>query len=93
MNKELLIPPKAAASSCRELIRVWAGDGDVHVSLATEIWDDPGSWGVLLVDLARHVANAYEERGRSRDEALRRIREVFDAEWSHPTDEARGSST
>ncbi|MBS2015653.1 MAG: DUF5076 domain-containing protein [Deltaproteobacteria bacterium] len=40
MNKELLIPPKAAASSCRELIRVWAGDGDVHVSLATEVWDE-----------------------------------------------------
>lgn len=69
MNKELLIPPKAAASSCRERIRVWAGDGDVHVPLATEIWDDPGSWGVLLVDLARHVADTYEERGRgSREE-------------------------
>jgi len=45
----------------------------------------------MLVDLARHVANAYEQlRGGSREEMLSRIREGFEAEWTHPTDEPHG---
>jgi len=44
----------------------------------------------MLVDLAQHVANAYAQEGRSRDEVLKRIKEGFDAEWHAPTDEPQG---
>ncbi len=42
----------------------------------------------MLVDIAQHAAKAYEAEGHSRMHALARIRELFDAEWETPTDEA-----
>jgi hypothetical protein len=42
----------------------------------------------MLVDLAKHVAAAYEAKGIGRDAARRSIRAAIDAEWSHPTDVA-----
>jgi hypothetical protein len=50
------------------------------------MWQDPAAWGLVLVDLARHSAQAYEHDGQKRDEVLARIRAGFDAEWSAPTD-------
>jgi hypothetical protein len=46
---------------------------------------------MFLVDLAKHVANAYEQtEGRDYSETLARIRIGFDAEWDAPTDEPSG---
>lgn len=85
---ELPIPPVAQSdSSAREIARVWIADGAQQVSLATGLWPDPGAWGLLLVDLANHVANSYEQsEGRDPAEVLARIRAAFDAEWEAPTD-------
>ena len=48
----------------------------------------------MLVDFARHIANAYEQDGRGDYfEVLARIREMFDAEWDSPTDIATGKLT
>jgi hypothetical protein len=48
----------------------------------------------MLVDLARHVANGYEQDGRGDYfEVLARIREVFEAEWDSPPDIAKGKLT
>ncbi len=62
-----------------------------HVSLRAGVWDDAAAWGILLADLARHVANCYEETevmdGLS---ALKRIKEGFDAEFASPTDDPTG---
>jgi hypothetical protein len=82
---ELSIPPSALASAtAMELVRVWAAGGKQHVSLAAEMWDDPASWGIILVDLARHVAGAYEQtKGLDRAKVLGRIKAGFDAEWSN----------
>lgn len=90
---ELDIPPLAKVDpQAAEIARIWAAGGKQHVSLRTGMWDDPAAWGIMLVDLARHAANAYEQSdGRKRVEVLRRIREYFDAEWESPTDEATGS--
>ena len=52
------------------------------------MWADPGALGLLLVDLAKHVAAAYEAKGINRDAALQSIRAAMEAEWSHPTDTA-----
>jgi len=90
--KELSVPPAARAdSAARELARVWAAGGEQHVSLEIGLWPDPGAWGLLLVDLARHVANAYEQtQGHDASDVLARIREAFDAEWQTPTDSPSG---
>ena len=85
--------PCAAANDTRavELLRVWAAGGRQHVSLATGLWSDPAHWGMMLVDLAKHIANAYSQtNGTSRAAALQRLREGFDAEWETPTDQPTG---
>ena len=67
---------------------VWRVDDHEEFVLRADAWADPAAWGLLLVDVARHAAKAYETQGRDPTEALARIREGFDAEWTWPTDEA-----
>jgi len=79
-------PPLASRRDAVEVLRVWtAADGPQQVALRTA-WSDPAAWGLLLVDIARHAARAYERDGRDATEALSRIREGFDAEWTSATD-------
>ena len=69
-----------------ELVRFWVTpDMATQVSLRTA-FDDPNAWGILLVDLANHVADAYGREGDDREEVLARIKEAFDEEWDNPTD-------
>jgi hypothetical protein len=73
------------------MLRVWAAGGKQHVSIATDLWDDPANWGMMLVDLAKHIANAYEStKGTDRITVLGRIKAGFDVEWSSPTDVPTG---
>ena len=90
--RQLPIPAGAADDDrAIELLRVWAAKGKQHVTLATELWNDPASWGIMLVDSAKHIANAYEQiTGESQDGALARIKAGFDAEWQRATDTPRG---
>ena len=69
-----------------ELVRVWAASGKLHISIATSVWEDPAAWGIMIVDLAKHVARAYE-LGESADyqQTLSRIKSGFDAEWGSST--------
>ena len=61
------------------------------MALLPELWDDPATWGIVLVDLAKLIAEAYEESGQMECAAgLELIRRIFDAEWNNPTDFARG---
>jgi hypothetical protein len=91
--KELIVPPAAQSDPhALELVRVWAAQGHQYISISPEAWDDPAAWGIVLVDLARHVANFYHQyRGRDPNEVLSRIRALFDAEWESPTSDATGS--
>jgi hypothetical protein len=60
--------------------------------LATNLWKDPGTWGIMLVDLAKHIALSYEQAtGQNAASVLRKIKKGFDAEWGSPTDEPTGS--
>ena len=92
--KELPIPPSAAsAQESAEIARIWIAEGRQHVTLHARAWKDPAAWGLLLVDLAKHVADAYEQtEGRDRQQTLARIKTGFDAEWDHPTDEPTGTA-
>ena len=92
-NIQELPIPKAVANEERsiELVRVWAAGGKQHISVATSLWEDPATWGIMLVDLAKLIANAYQETaGMDRSAALASIKKGFDIEWGSPTDEPTG---
>ena len=69
-----------------EILRLWGADGDQHVNIKRGLWDDPGHWGVMLADLARHAAKMFEQDdGLKIADSLQRIRESFLIELNHPT--------
>lgn len=83
-----LDPPPVADSdpASLEVLRVWASPQEGQQLTLNPCWRDPGAWGLMLADLARHAAQAYAARGHDDDEALARILEAFDAERGTPTD-------
>jgi hypothetical protein len=92
VKNELQIPPAAEDDpQAVEILRVWAARQEQHVSLSWDLWDDPAIWGMVLADLAGHVANAFQqERGLDRTETLAAIRELFNKELENPTDDPQG---
>ena len=89
-SQELDVPPVATSDAeAVEVLRVWASPGSGQELTLMTCWKDPGAWGLLLADVARHAAKAYGREGQDADEVSRRIREMFEAEWSSPTDEAK----
>jgi len=91
-HNELPIPDAARFDKdALELVRVWAAGGKQLATVATNIWEDPAAWGIMLVDLARHVADSYaRDEGRDTKEVLDRIKQGFDVEWENPTDKPNG---
>jgi hypothetical protein len=85
---ELPIPyPAEDDPKARELARVWHSGETLQMTLQPDLWDDPGAWGIVLVDLANLIAEAYDKSGEMESaKALALIRQIFDAEWNHPTD-------
>ncbi len=88
MPIDLRVPNNIAADpDAREILRVWASRGDQTFALRPDVWDDPAAWGILLVDVARHVAAGLAAKSGADEQAtLARIREGFDVEWEAPTD-------
>ena len=84
--KELPIPGDAFNAESAEIFRAWIVDQGLQVSLQRG-FEDPHTWGILLVDVARHAARIYEAEGlMSEAEALAAIKSLFDAEWNNMTD-------
>ena len=83
MSKALLIPDAVNLDeNAAEVIRAWVASGQLHISIAAGLWQDPAAWGIVLVDLARHVARSYEVAANiSYEQALTRIKAGFVAEW------------
>jgi len=55
------------------------------------VWKEPEAWGMMLADLARHIAAAFEQ-SEKRDpmEMLARIKAAFETEIESPTEEVHG---
>jgi hypothetical protein len=87
LAKEQPIPPDAAGNpDAVEVLRAFVVDGGLSISFV-RAFDDPSMWGMMLVDIARHAARAYEKEGvMGEAEALASITEMFDAELSQVTD-------
>ena len=83
---ELRVPPDAYEYGGTEILRAFIVDGGLHISLI-RAFEDSETWGILLVDIARHAARIFSrETGIAEDDALQNIRQIFDAEWDRPTD-------
>ena len=78
----LHVPPAALEHGGVEVLRAAIVEGGLHVSLR-RAFDDPQAWGMVIADAARIFAR---ETKLTEDEALERIRTMFDAEMDAPTD-------
>lgn len=83
MMNELPPPDIPDREKAFELVRVWAIAGNPCFVITDRLWSDAGSWGILVSDLIRQVAAAYELAGRG--DVTERIKAAFDAEWKTPT--------
>lgn len=81
---ELAIPPDAVERGGVEVLRAAVVDRAVSVALRRS-FDDPATWGRLLIDLARQAARTYAlETDMSEEEAFERIRAGMEAESLDP---------
>jgi hypothetical protein len=95
-EKTLTIPPAAQRDKASfEVLRVWIAEQGQHVSIQSGAWEDPFAWGIVLADLARHIALAHQlqNEGADRDGFMVRLLEGFQAEIENPTDEPEGEVT
>ena len=84
--EELSVPPDALEKGGVEILRASIVEGAVSVAMR-RAFDEPFTWGILLVDLARHASRIYAlETKMSEDEVLEAIRAGIDAEFDRPTD-------
>ena len=68
MPNERPIPPSALRDpNSVEMLRVWIAEGGLHCSLKIGMYRDTTkipeevAWGMILSDIARHIANALSE--------------------------------
>ena len=95
MLEELQIPPSVIPDhNARELMRAWAAHGGLVCSLNPDAWPQdqaPIAWGILLSDIARHVADAlHQAHGLDTNSVLTQLRTVFDSELTRPSAATKG---
>jgi len=85
--REQPLPPDVIGrADATEVLRAFVLDGGLSIAF-TRAFEEPDTWGLMLVDIARHAARAYaRESSYSEDEALARILDMFEAELARPTD-------
>jgi hypothetical protein len=82
----LHVPPSALEQGGVEVLRAVIVDGGLHLALR-RAFEDPEAWGMLIADVARHVARIYATENKfAEQETLERIRALFNAEMDTPTD-------
>jgi hypothetical protein len=87
MAERLPTPPAHAT----EVLRVWAQQDGQLVVVLTPSWEEPEAWGLVLADIARHVARAYEQsKGAAQQKTLDAVLGLFAAEMANPTDDPKG---
>ena len=93
--KELGPPPLTAADpKSTEMVRAWVAHGGLHCSLNVGVFgkDELIGWGILLSDIARHVADALaQSENRDKEQSLAAMQKVFNDELKRPTATTKGS--
>ena len=76
----------AAEKGGTEVLRAFVVEGRLEVSLR-RAFEEPDVWGVALADVARHAARTFAKETKiGEDDALDKIRTMFNAEIDKPTD-------
>jgi hypothetical protein len=96
VSQELPVPTNVSSDkNASELIRAWAAQGGLVCSLNPGAWPKdqaPVAWGILLSDVARHVADAlHQAHGFRQDSVLAQLRDVFDKELDQLSAETTGN--
>jgi hypothetical protein len=75
-------PPASPAPEVIDLVRVELTPSDeLRCTIVVNALEDPSQWGLVLADLARVVAQKFQEfEGRDPKATLRAIRDGFDEE-------------
>jgi hypothetical protein len=92
------IPPAAVRdANALELARVWIAEQGLHCSLRVGLYAADGvaretaAWGIILADLAGHVADALSAEGLgSRADLLDALVERFNDEAAEPSSQRTG---
>ncbi len=83
--------PSEVTPAAKEVLRAWIVDGGLVCSLLPTAWDKSATWGILLADVARHVADGvHGATGSSKEDTLREIWQLFNSELGYPTDVPTG---
>ncbi len=82
---ELPAPPDAESM---EVLRAWIIGDSLQCAIQADAFDDPGSWGAVLADVARHIAGALQQQeGAPAEQTVQRILDVFHEEMRSPAAE------
>lgn len=80
------LPPATLEKGGVEILRAGVVEGTLHIAIR-RAFDDPQAWGMVIADVARHVARIHAmETGTSETETVERIRGMFDAELDGGTE-------
>ncbi|WP_223620516.1 DUF5076 domain-containing protein [Lysobacter sp. ESA13C] len=97
MNEQPIPPVALEDSDSVEMLRVWIAKKGLHCSMKVGMYEETMSipeekaWGMILADIARHLADALEVGyGRSHDVALLAICKRFNEEMAKPTTKVKG---
>lgn len=98
MMDALAIPPAALRDTdALELARVWIAERGLHCSLKVGLYAGDGvsretaAWGIILPDLAGHIADALSAEGMgSRADLLDALVESFNREAAEPSSRRTG---
>lgn len=91
-DRDLDVPTEVEDDpKAREVLRAWVANGGLVCALRPESWPDASNWGIVLADVARHLANAVHDlNGDEPAVTVEQIRKLFNAELANPTDEPTG---
>lgn len=80
------------------MLRVWIAERELHCSLRVGMFsgamklEEERSWGIMISDLIRHLADAiHAAHGTDKDEVVRRILRGMTLEMREPTAPLAGS--
>lgn len=65
------------------------GDGDIVVGIDIEAFDAPSLWGMVLADIVKNIATAYEQEGISGRAVYDAVRDALYEELEVPTAKAQ----
>jgi len=93
----LVVPPAAQRDEkAVQMLSAWVAENGLHCTMKIGMWRDNGhdeaeSWGILLADVVRHVANAMRDKyGEDPAATASMIADSLLEELGDPTSETKG---